>query len=161
MTQTVVTPELINRVERLQADYVDCIDDERYDEWPGFFVEDGSYTIISRDNYRRNLPFGFICCDNRRMLRDRITSMKSANIFEPHTYRHVLGRTAVAPAEEGGWKARTSYMLARIMHDGDQELFSTGVYDDWIVEDQGTLRFRRKRVITDSGRIDTLIVIPF
>ncbi|AZG06812.1 terephthalate 1,2-dioxygenase [Pigmentiphaga sp. H8] len=161
MNQALVNPELVNRVERLQADYVDCIDDERYADWPGFFLEECLYTIISRDNARRGLPFGFLWCENRRMLRDRIASMKNANIYEPHTYRHVLGRTSVRPAEAGGWRARTSYMLARVMHDGGMDLFSTGAYEDWIVEDEGTLRFREKRVVTDSGRIDALIVIPF
>jgi anthranilate 1,2-dioxygenase small subunit len=160
METIVITPEIQQRVELLQMEYANCLDDERYDEWPQLFTEQGVYKIISRDNYRKKLPFGFIYCDNRRMLRDRIASMRNANIFEPHTYRHILSRTALSDGGDGSLVARTSYMVARIMHDGAQELFSTGSYLDRIVEEDGKLRFKEKLVITDSGRIDVLLVIP-
>jgi anthranilate 1,2-dioxygenase small subunit len=106
------------------------------------------------------MPFGFIYCDNRRMLRDRILSMRRANIFEPHTYRHLLSRTSLSCGENGEFLARTSYMVARIMQDGAQELFSTGTYVDRIVEENGELLFKEKLVITDSSCIDVLLVIP-
>ena len=160
MENTIINPELLQRVELLQAEYADSIDDERYEEWPQYFTEQGVYRIISRDNHRKGLPFGFMYCDNRSMLRDRIISMRKANIFEPHTYRHILGRTIVSDGKNGELVARTSYMVARIMHDGAQELFSTGYYQDRIVEEDGKLRFKEKLVITDSGRIDVLLVIP-
>jgi anthranilate 1,2-dioxygenase small subunit len=51
-------------------------------------------------------------------------------------------------------------MVARIMHDGTQSLFSTGVYLDKVVEDEGRLRFREKIVVTDSSSIDALLVLP-
>lgn len=160
MENTIINPELLQRVELLQAQYADCLDDERYDEWPQLFTEQCLYRIVSRDNHRKGLPFGFMYCDNRHMLRDRIASMRNANIFEPHTYRHVLGRTILSDGNDGSLVARTSYMVARIMHDGAQELFSTGYYQDRIVEEDGKLRFKEKLVITDSGRIDVLLVIP-
>ena len=160
MENTIINPELLQRVELLQAQYVDSIDDERYEEWPQFFTEQGMYRIISRDNYRKGLPFGFMYCDNRHMLRDRIISMRKANIFEPHSYRHILGRTILSDSKDGELVARTNYMVARIMHDGAQELFSTGYYQDRIAEEDGKLRFKEKLVVTDSGRIDVLLVIP-
>lgn len=160
MENTIINPELLQRVELLQAQYVDSIDDERYEEWPQFFTEQGMYRIISRDNYRKGLPFGFMYCDNRHMLRDRIISMRKANIFEPHSYRHILGRTILSDSKDGELVARTNYMVVRIMHDGAQELFSTGYYQDRIVEEDGQLRFKEKLVITDAGRIDVLLVIP-
>jgi anthranilate 1,2-dioxygenase small subunit len=55
---------------------------------------------------------------------------------------------------------RTSFMVARIMHDGAQELFSTGVYLDRMVEEDGALRFAEKLAVTDSSRVDALLVIP-
>lgn len=160
MKTTVITPEVLQRVEELQMAYANCIDEERYAEWPDLFMEQGLYKIISRDNHRRQLPFGFVYCDNRRMLRDRIASMKNANIFEPHTYRHILSRSRVTDGGGGMLRATTSYMVARIMHDGAHELFSTGVYEDRLVEEDGKLRFQERLVITDSGRIDALLVIP-
>lgn len=150
----------LRRVERLQTDYVRCIDNERYEEWPDFFTERCLYRVISRENFRRGMRVGFLFCDSRGMLRDRIASMRRANIYEPHTYRHAIGATVVEPDGEGGWRSETSYILARIMHDGRQDLFSTGCYVDRIVEDEGRLRFKERTVVCDSSRIDSLMVIP-
>ncbi|MGV3570102.1 MAG: aromatic-ring-hydroxylating dioxygenase subunit beta [Ramlibacter sp.] len=155
-----ITPELALRVETLLAAYADCIDDERYAEWPSFFTEKCLYKIISRDNHRRKLPFGLMYCDNRNMLRDRITSMKSANVFEPHTYRHALGRSVLSTDADGTIQARTSYIVARIMHDGQTDLFSTGCYEDRIVESDGRLLFQQRVVVTDSTSTDALLVVP-
>ncbi|MDB5822436.1 MAG: terephthalate 1,2-dioxygenase [Herminiimonas sp.] len=160
MVTTDVSPEVVQRVEMLQMEYANCIDDERYQDWPNLFVEQGFYQIISRDNYRKKLPFGFLYCDNRRMLRDRIMSMKSANIFEPHTYRHTLSRSLVWVDDDGDLAAKTSFTVVRIMHDGAHELFSTGSYEDKIVNESGKLLFKKRMVITDSTRIDALLVIP-
>jgi 3-phenylpropionate/cinnamic acid dioxygenase small subunit len=160
MEQRTITPELALRVETLLASYADCIDDERYADWPAFFTERCLYKIISRDNHRRELPFGLMYCDNRNMLRDRITSMKSANVFEPHTYRHAIGRSVLSDGGDGSIAARTSYIVARIMHDGQTDLFSTGRYEDRIVEEGGKLLFRQRVVVTDSTSTDALLVIP-
>lgn len=160
MEQQAITPELHLRVEALLARYADCIDEERYSEWPGFFTEKCVYQIISRDNYRRKLPFGLLYCDNRNMLRDRITSMKSANVYEPHTYRHALGRTLLWDGGDGTLAARTSYIVARIMHDGQTDLFSTGCYEDRIVASGSSLLFQQRLVVTDSTSIDALLVVP-
>lgn len=160
MEQRTITPELALRVETLLASYADCIDDERYADWPAFFTERCLYKIISRDNHRRKLPFGLMYCDNRNMLRDRITSMKSANVFEPHSYRHAIGRAVLSDGGDGRIAARTSYIVARIMHDGQTDLFSTGCYEDRIVEEGGKLLFQERVVVTDSTSTDALLVIP-
>lgn len=160
MTMTAISPELAYRVDQLLTDYANCIDDERYEEWPSFFTEQCLYKLISRDNHRRGLSFGFIYCDNRRMLRDRITSMKSANVFEPHTYRHIVNRPVIQEMEDGVLAARSSYIVVRVMHDGAQELFSTGVYEDKIVEEDGRLLFKERTVVCDSSCVDALLVIP-
>jgi anthranilate 1,2-dioxygenase small subunit len=160
MEKTAINPDLVQRVEQLQMDYANCIDEERYLEWPEFFTEQCLYRIISRDNHRKGMTFGFIFCDSRHMVRDRIASMKNANIFEPHTYRHILSRSSVSDGGDGTLIAKTSYIVARIMHDGAHELFSTGTYQDRIVNENGNLLFKERIVVTDSGRIDALLVIP-
>lgn len=160
MSKTNIKPELALRVETLIARYADCIDEERYAEWPALFTEKCLYKVTSRDNHRRRLPMGLVYCDNRNMLRDRITSMKSANVFEPHTYRHVLSRPLLTEGPEGVIEARTSYIVARIMHDGQTDLFSSGTYEDKIVEHAGELLFKERVVITDSTSTDALLVIP-
>ena len=43
-------------VEDLLTRYVHCIDDGRYEEWPGFFDDPCIYHVISAENYERGLP---------------------------------------------------------------------------------------------------------
>jgi anthranilate 1,2-dioxygenase small subunit len=160
MNKLSLSPELAARVDDLIARYAECIDEERYHDWPGLFVETCIYKVISRDNHRRRLPMGLVYCDNRNMLRDRITSMKSANVFEPHSYRHAMSRPTMKLLDDGTVAAKTSFIVARIMHDGQTDIFSTGSYEDLITEVDGELLFKERVVVTDSTSTDALLVIP-
>ena len=49
----------------------------------------------------------------------------------------------------------------RIMHDGQTDIFATGVYLDTLRDMEGDeLKFARKLAVCDSSRIDTLLAIP-
>ena len=62
---------------------------------------------------------------------------------------------------DGMLKARTSFMVARIMHTGETMLFATGCYEDRVALDGATAaHFAEKAVILDSRRVDTLLAIP-
>src|SRR5690606_24939220 len=50
--------------------------------------------------------------------------------------------------------------VARIMHDGQTDIFSTGSYEDLITEVDGELLFKERVVVTDSTSTDALLVIP-
>lgn len=148
------------RIEALFADYVHCIDDDRLEEWPDFFVVDGRYQIITRENYEQAMPVGVVYCDGRGMLEDRISAMRGANIYEPHTYRHMFGALKLLASADGEHRTRTNFSVIRVMHDGDISTFNCGKYIDRIVEDGGALKFKERIVVLDSRRIDTLLVIP-
>ena len=47
---------LLPRVAQLNADYARAIDDDRLEDWPGFFAARCLYKITSADNHRRGLP---------------------------------------------------------------------------------------------------------
>lgn len=147
-------------IEDLILDYAHCIDDDRLEAWPGFFTADCFYQIISRDNHARNLPVGIMTCDSRAMLEDRIASLRSANIYEPHVYRHLLSALRHTGEENGIYTAETGYAVIRTMQDGSASVFSSGKYLDRIVFEDGAPRFKSRIVVCDSTRIDTLIVIP-
>src|SRR5712675_2203685 len=42
----------------LNAAYADCIDDDRLEEWPDFFVEDCRYLITDRSSHEAGLRHG-------------------------------------------------------------------------------------------------------
>jgi anthranilate 1,2-dioxygenase small subunit len=144
----------------LCAAYADCIDDDRLEEWPDFFVEDCRYLITSRDNHQQGLRHGIIYCASRGMLVDRVTAMRRANIFEPHRYRHIVGQPRIDRVADGIAEARSNFLAVRIMHDGESQLFATGRYLDKIAVGAPPFRFIERTVVLDSQKVDTLLVIP-
>jgi len=149
------------KVQDLLARYVQAIDDDRLEAWPDFFTDDGRYLVTTAENVERGLPLGLIYATSRAMLRDRVASLRDANVYEAQRYRHVLGAPLVE-ADGATVRAQTSFMVARIMHTGETILFATGLYRDRIVLDggDGAPRFAEKVVILDSRQIDTLLAIP-
>jgi anthranilate 1,2-dioxygenase small subunit len=146
-------------IEELCADYAEAIDDGQLERWPGLFTADGEYQIITRESHDAGLPIGILYCDSRAMMEDRVRALRTANIYEPHAYRHLLGRPRFAP-DGDGLAVRSNFCVFRIAQDGDTVTFATGRYMDRIVSDGGALRFRSRRVIIDSRRVDILLVLP-
>ena len=144
----------------LNAAYADCIDDDRLEEWPDFFVEDCRYLITDRSSHEAGLRHGIIYAASRGMLADRVMAMRGANIFEPHRYRHLVGPARIDRVADGVAEARANFIAVRIMHNGDSQLFATGRYLDRIDVAQTPLRFIERLVILDSQKIDTLLVLP-
>jgi 3-phenylpropionate/cinnamic acid dioxygenase small subunit len=152
--------DLVPLVSQLNADYARAIDDDRLEDWPGFFVERCLYTITSADNHRRGLAAGVVYADSRGMLLDRVAALRTANVYERQTYRHLVGLPAILGAADGQVRAETPFLVVRIMRDGTMDLFATGRYLDVLVDDAGTLRLRERIVVCDSGRFDTLLALP-
>jgi 3-phenylpropionate/cinnamic acid dioxygenase small subunit len=147
-------------VNDLNARYVETIDEGRFEDWPDFFTDDGVYRVTTAENAEQNLPLSMIYATSRAMLRDRVRALREANIYEAQRYRHILGPARIEPAADGMLRARTGFMVARIMHTGETTLFATGCYVDRIVIAHEAARFAEKAVILDSRQIDTLLAIP-
>jgi len=144
----------------LCAAYVDCIDDDRLEEWPDFFADDCRYLITDRDSHQAGLRHGVIYCASRGMLVDRVTTLRRVLMFEAHRYRHVLGPVRIDRVADGIAEARSDFLAVRIMHDGETSLFATGRYLDRIDVRSSPFRFIERTVVLDSQKIDTLLVIP-
>src|SRR5499433_4071241 len=144
----------------LNARYAKAIDDDRLEDWPGFFAESARYVVTTAENFEQGLPLGMIYATSRAMLKDRVRSLREANIYEAQRYRHVIGVPLIASAEGSTVRAQTSFIVARIMQNGETTLFATGRYHDHVVLDDGEVRFAEKIVILDSRLIDTLLAIP-
>ena len=94
------------------------------------------------------------------MLEDRVQALRTANIYEHHVYCHLLGRPELSPDADGLVRARSNVAIFRTMEDGRSELFASGKYLDAIDVSGDAPRLRERRVVLDSRRIDTLLVIP-
>jgi len=145
---------------QLNADYARTIDDDRLEGWPEFFTEACLYSITSADNHRQGLPLGVMYADSRAMLRDRVTALRRASVYERQTYRHVVGLPAIVGESGAGVRAQTPFLVVRIMRDGRMDLFATGRYVDVLAEEAGALRFHERVVVCDGNRVDTLLALP-
>ena len=148
------------KISRALADYARCIDDDRLEEWPSFFIEDCLYKVTTADNHRDGLEAGVIFANSRGMLTDRISALREANVYERQSYRHLIGPPSILTVDGDSVRSESSFMVARIMRDGSTMLFATGRYlDDWRNEGDG-VRLKQRIVVCDSSRIDTLMAIP-
>ena len=148
------------QVQDLIAHYVDVIDQDRLEAWPELFTEKCRYLITSAESYEDGLLHGIIYADSRGMLRDRVSALREANIYEAQRYRHLVGPIWVEPASETTVRARSHFLVIRIMHAGDTMLFASGVYRDHIDVSSTPYRFIERIVVTDSHKFDTLLAIP-
>ena len=153
--------EQLVRVADLNARYADAIDADRLEAWPDFFLDDGRYRITTAENVAQGLPLSIMYAVSRAMLRDRVTALREANVYEDQRYRHVLGTPLITAVEVDGLRARTSFMVARVMRTGDTMLFATGCYEDRVILNASDRAlFAEKTVILDSRQVDTLLAIP-
>jgi 3-phenylpropionate/cinnamic acid dioxygenase small subunit len=94
------------------------------------------------------------------MLRDRVSALRQANVYEAQRYRHLVSSSLILGESDGIVAARSNYMVVRIMHDGASALFSTGRYLDRVSLKGPEPLFVEKLVVFDSRRIDTLLAMP-
>ena len=59
-------------IEDLLDGYAEAIDDGQIERWPGFFIENGTYQIITRASHDAGLPIGLLYCDSRGMMEDHM-----------------------------------------------------------------------------------------
>ena len=157
MTEAASLPARIDALNRL---YGHAIDDGDYERWPGFFVEDALYKITTRWNHDRAMPAGLMLCQGRAMMEDRVSAIRTANVYEPHHYRHLIDPPILTTATGGAISAAAGFAVYRTMQSGVPEIFCTGKYVDRIVETGGRLKFSERIVVCDGERIDTMIVLP-
>jgi len=147
-------------LSELQHRYVHTLDNDLLEQWPDFFVEDCRYEIVSKENADRNLPAPVVLCRNRRMLRDRITSLRHANIFEAHTYRHAVSGLVITEQSDDEITAVSSYIVINTGAAGESTVYQAGRYEDTIVKADGLWRYKAKRCVYDTSRVATLLATP-
>src|SRR3954467_9340386 len=106
-------------VERLHTRYVHALDEDRLEAGPNFFTEDGRYRIATAENEARGLPLPVLYAESRGMLRDRISSLRHAKIFEPQRYRHIVSNVLVESLPGKRAKSIANFLVVRIMESGD------------------------------------------
>ena len=148
------------RIEELHARYIRVVDDGLWEQWPELFTETCLYKIVTRENFDQGLPLSVMECHSRGMLQDRVTGLRTINVFEPHRYLHQISGLSIESVEGDVVKCRSNYLVVRTMLDGTMSIFSAGVYLDRVALSAEGARFEERLVVADSRRIETLLVLP-
>ncbi|MFL6692898.1 MAG: aromatic-ring-hydroxylating dioxygenase subunit beta [Ramlibacter sp.] len=151
-------------VDQLNADYGAALDERRFDDWPLFFLEDGSYMVQGRENFDRGLPLALIALESRGMMQDRVYGITQTIYHAPYYTRHVVGPARVLAAEgddTGGLlRAQAHYAVFRTRPGDTSEVYNVGRYIDEIVRTADGLKFASRRCIYDSEMVLNSLIYP-
>jgi len=147
-------------LHQLQQQYISALDNDRLEQWADFFTEECLYEIVPRENEDAGLPIGIIYCDSKRMLRDRVLSLRHANIYEVHSYRHMTSGLQLREIDADTVETESSYVVVQTLQDGESFVYQAGRYLDVVVRTADGWRYKSKRVIFDTSRVATLLATP-
>jgi salicylate 5-hydroxylase small subunit len=152
------------RINQLNADYAACLDEKRFDDWPGFFREDGLYKVQSRENFEMGLPLALIDLESRAMMKDRVYGATQTIYHAPYYTRHVLGASRVVRLVDEEVETETAYAIFRTKPGasggGVSEVYSVGRYIDLIDRCGTDLMFAQRLCVYDSEMILNSLIYP-
>ena len=148
------------QLDQLNADYAAALDDKRFDDWPEFFVEDGSYTVQARENFDRGLPLALMALESQGMMKDRVYGVTQTIFHAPYYTRHVVSPARLLSVEGGVMHAEANYAVFRTRPAGVSEVYSVGRYIDEIIKKGDSLKFRRRLCVYDSEMILNSLIYP-
>ncbi|NYT23675.1 nuclear transport factor 2 family protein [Alcaligenaceae bacterium] len=147
------------QVQDLLVRSASYLDEDQLEQWVELFEEDAVYRVTTAESLRKGYPVSIIHCEGRHMLEDRIAALRNANIYEPHTYCHVLSLPQ-RKQTDGEEVIETRFIVTRIFEDGRTDVFATGKYIDRYTDGDEDCRIKSRIVVLDSRAIDVLLVIP-
>jgi salicylate 5-hydroxylase small subunit len=154
--------ELLLRLEvdELNAAYAAALDERRFDDWPGFFLEDARYTVQARENFDRGLPLALIALESRGMMKDRVYGITQTIYHGPYYTRHVLSPAQVLAVEGERIRAQTHYAVFRTKPGDASEVYNVGRTIDEIVRTPEGLRFASRLCVYDSEMVLNSLIYP-
>ena len=148
-------------VENLVHEWARAIDENRVEAICELLAPDGRYRVQSRFNADRGLPHALMDAQSAAQLRDRIKSMRLANIYEPQHYRHLVSGVQIVGGEGTRVHVRSNFAIIRTLDlDGDMKVFAAGQCEDVVEVGGAEPRFQLRHFKLDSRVVETLMVIP-
>ena len=147
-------------IDQLNAAYASALDERRFDEWPGFFLPDGKYTVQARENFDRGLPLALIALESQGMMKDRVYGVTQTIFHGPYYTRHVLSPSRILSNEEGRIRAEANYAVFRTRPGDASEVYNVGRYLDEIVRTGDGLKLASRLCVYDSEMILNSLIYP-
>lgn len=141
--------------------YVQCLDDDRVEEWPDFFTEDAVYKIVARENVERNLPVATMSCTSKGMMLDRVVALRNASVFSPRYLRHLVSGLRILGEEGGAYVFQANFAVFQTLQDEETKVFLVGKYRGKLIfSAEGELKLREMLAIYDTSQIPGLLAVP-
>jgi salicylate 5-hydroxylase small subunit len=147
-------------VDQLNAAYGAALDEKRFDDWPGFFLDDGCYKVQARENFDRGLPLALIALESKGMMKDRVYGVTQTIYHAPYYTRHVVSPAQVLSENEGLVRAQSHYVIFRTRPGGTSEVYNVGRYIDEIVRTPAGLKFASRLCVYDSEMVLNSLIYP-
>lgn len=155
-----IDPTLRFAIDDLYSDYVACLDQRRFDQWPEFFTEECLYRVVPRENFDHGLPLSTLSFESKGMLKDRVYSITQTLFHAPYYQRHIVSRPKLWSEPGIVARAEANYLVLRTKQNEPSEVFNTGRYLDAIVREGDRLKFREKICVFDSELILNSLIYP-
>lgn len=147
-------------LEALYADYVACLDEERFEDWPAFFTDDCLYRIVPRENFERQLPVATMHCEGRAYLEDRVVAIRKTIVHAPRTIRRLVSNIRIRASQDGVIEARANFASFETLPDEMTRVFMVGQSHDRLVRAGDRLLFREKLCVFDSLLVPNSLIYP-
>lgn len=148
----------------LYTDYAMACDSDQWEQWPEFFVEEGTYRLQPRENFEQGLPLCLLALESKAMIRDRVYGVKETLYHDPYYQRHIVGTPRITSIARDIHSERifseANYAVIRTKLDGESTVFNVGFYRDVIVRKPAGLKFQSRLCVYDSEMIANSIIYP-
>lgn len=147
-------------IDELYAEYLGCLNEERFEAWPEFFTERCLYKIIPRGNFERNLPLATWLCESQGYLQDRVTAIRKTSVYAPRSIRRIASGIRIIAVHGDEIEVHADYAAFETLLDELTRVFNVGVYHDRLARVAGELKFREKICVFDSELVPNSLIYP-
>jgi len=147
-------------IDRFNSAYAAALDERRFDDWPAFFMPEGSYKLQARENFDRGLPLALMALESQGMMKDRVYGITQTIYHAPYYTRHVVAAAQVLSQEDGRIKAQANYAVFRTRPGDSSEVYNVGRYIDEIVRTDGGLKLASRLCVYDSEMVLNSLIYP-
>lgn len=160
MSFSIKSADLRIELQDLYDDYSASLDEVDLVRWSGFFSDDCTYQVISRENYDGGLTHAQIWCDGIGMVQDRAGAILETAVYEPRWLRHFVSGIRILSSDEREIQLEANFMISEALLDKEPHVAMVGRYVDTVVRKADRLVFKKRLCVFDNYRVRTTLVFP-
>ncbi len=146
-------------VNALVAEYCAHLDADRLEAWCELFAENSSYRIVPRENRVQGLPAAILHLENRNMIRDRVTVLRTAAVYNLHVDRHLYSGLRIMESDDDSARFEANFCVYQSDQEGRTKLFCTGIYEGQVALAPSP-QFLQLTALVDTFSIPALLAVP-